>query len=659
MQLRITWEQGSATYETTDRVVVGRGPDATVFVDGEMVSRSHVLFAFVNNAWTFQDGSSNGTYINGSPVLNGAITSAVTMTLGAVDGPTLTADLVAIPASEVPSPPPPPPAPAVGAAVPPPPPAPVVETPLEETPAPPSPSMEMPMVETPDMPAAPAVPSPPEMPEAPAPNMPAAAERATAPIPVTPPAPASPAPPPAAALPPNPSAAQIGGAAVPAAPAIPSQAAVSAQSIVDSAVGRNTVRLDDQALRLELDGVTRAFDPGQRIVLGRDPSCDMQTDSQLVSARHCEFTHDGTNWWVQDLASTRGTWIDHKQITKAKLEGALFVLMGDDDAGVPVRVVTAGVHRKPKDRRPLFLAGAALAAVIVGGIAAVLFWPNGSDNDEQIAQLQEQIEEQRRQTDEQIAAAEAQAAQAIAEANEAGGAGNSPAELSAARLSTAFVSVPDEFGNVIGTGSGALISDDGLILTNIHVVLPGLEFERTGDPTFAGLTDPQEVLVAFPSTDGGPADLFFIAEQFDAHPAHDAALIQIVEGLDGATFDDLPEPLSIGDSGALLAGDEIAVVGYPGTAFTERVSVALSNFQSFQPCVAGSSFDDSWGCLRDYDEGYLNLAGETLEGGSSGGPIIRGGEVVGIQLGIFETGESTAQNLGVPVDLIAEELDVG
>ena len=532
---------------------------------------------------------------------------------------------------------------------------------------------------------APEMPTAPDMPAAPqAPDMSQSLAPDVPPAPDMPATPAAPTPPPAVGMPPQPAApdftapdaplapfpppapaAPVAGAAA-AAAAVPvagaafaQQANQPAQSIVDPGAGTNTVRLDDQALRLELDGVTRAFNPGQRIVLGRDPSADMQTDSQLVSARHCEFTHDGTNWWVQDLASTRGTWIDHKQITKAKVEGALFVLMGDDDAGVPVRVVTAGVHRKPKDCKPLVLAGVALGAVILGAIAAFLFWPDGGDSDEQIAQLREQIEEQQRQTDEQIAAAEAQAAAAITEANEAGGAGNSPAELSAARLSTGLISVPDEFGNIIGTGSGALISDDGLILTNIHVVLPALEFERTGDPTFAGATDPAEVLVAFPSTDGGPADLFFIAEQFDAHPAHDAALIRVVEGLDGATLDDLPEPLSIGDSGALLAGEEIAVVGYPGTAFTSRVSVALSNFQSFQPCIAGSAFDDGWGCLRDYNEGYLNLAGETLEGGSSGGPIIRGGEVVGIQLGIFETGSSSGQNLGVPIDLIAEELAVG
>ena len=709
MKLRIRWNDETATFEPGDYVTVGRMEGMSVIVYDELVSRSHLVFEFVDGEWRFSDSSSNGTFVDGSRVSEGRVGGAFDLQLGGVDGLTLTVDLAEVdsavgsrsmPAPEV-SPD------AVGVAVSmappsvepdvvsadPPPPAPVAEAPVEEVsigPAPePAPALGEvePNVEAPVAPDSSIAPPSVEPDVVPA-DPPPPAPVAEAPVeevsigPAPEPAPAvgevaAPSPPPPAPVVESPSGGVsefdvngpgndvpgvvAGGAAVGAVGALAGAATPPPPAPVSEPepVGSGTVRLDDKALRLELDGQQRVVQPGHRVVVGRGPDNDLRSESQLVSGTHCEFTHDGTNWWITDLGSTRGTFIDNRKVTKAKVEGAFFVLLGDDDAGAELRVVTAGEHRRPKDRKPLLLAGAALAIAVFGGIAAVLFWPDNSANLAQIEDLVGQLEEQQAQTDDQIAAATAAAEAAIAEANEAGGAGNSPSELSAARLSTAFISVPDGFGGIAGTGSGALVSDDGLVLTNIHVALPATQFERTGATEFDGFPDPAELFVVFPSEDGGPADLVFIAEQFATHPSHDAALLRIVEGIDGATLGDLPTPLSLGVSGELLAGEEVAVVGYPGTAFTDRVSVALSNFQSFQPCVAGSDFDVSFGCLASNDEGYLNLAGETLEGGSSGGPIVRGGEIVGIQLGSFgDPAAGSSQNFGVPIDLINDEFNL-
>ena len=654
MKLRIRWNDETATFEPGDYVTVGRMEGMSVTVYDELVSRSHLVFEFVDGEWRFSDSSSNGTFVAGSRVSEGRVGGAFDLQLGGVDGLTLTVDLAevdsAVGSRSMPAPevsPDAPEAPDSSIAPPsvepdvvsadPPPPAPVAEAPVEEVSMGPAPEPARAVGEV----AAP--PSPP--PPAPVVESPSGG---VSEFDVNGPGNDVPG-------------VVAGGAAVGAVGALAGAATPPPPAPVSEPepVGSGTVRLDDKALRLELDGQQRVVQPGQRVVVGRGPDNDLRSESQLVSGTHCEFTHDGTNWWITDLGSTRGTFIDNRKITKAKVEGAFFVLLGDDDAGAELRVVTAGEHRRPKDRKPLLLAGAALAIAVFGGIAAVLFWPDNSANLAQIEDLVGQLEEQQAQTDDQIAAATAAAEAAIAEANEAGGAGNSPSELSAARLSTAFISVPDGFGGIAGTGSGALVSDDGLVLTNIHVALPATQFERTGATEFDGFPDPAEVFVVFPSEDGGPADLVFIAEQFATHPSHDAALLRIVEGIDGATLGDLPAPLSLGVSGELLAGEEVAVVGYPGTAFTDRVSVALSNFQSFQPCVAGSDFDVSFGCLASNDEGYLNLAGETLEGGSSGGPIVRGGEIVGIQLGSFgDPAAGSSQNFGVPIDLINDEFNL-
>ncbi len=572
VKLQLTWSGGTAAFDQGQNPTVGRVPDASVTIPDAQVSRAHLSFVFVNDLWTFEDTSSNGTFIGGQRVTVGGIAGPISMHLGGPTGPVLNV-------------------------------APVAD-------------------QAPVAPLAPPVVTPPPAPVPPAP------------------APAAP-PPPHVAAP----------APVPPQPVRP---AVAAGPVAD--MSRQTVRLDDRQLRLELDGKMHVFTPGTRVVVGRDPSADVHSDSQLVSGHHCAFSHDGASWWVEDLQSSRGTWIDGRKITRKRIEGAFFVLLGDDDAGEPLRVITAGEHRKPRDRTALLVAGTALAVALIGGLLAFAFWPDTSEGDAIIAQVQAQLEEQR-MTSAELAASQADAQRQLSEALANGGGDNSGSELRAARLATALISVPDEDGNIIGTGSGALVSDDGLILTNIHVVLPGLEFERTGDSTFANSVDPERVIVAFPSEDGGPADRTYIAEQVAAHPAHDAALIRVVEALDG-NMDELPEPLPLGDSTLLRAGDEIAVVGYPGTAFTQRVSIALSNFQSFQPCVNdGNPVDVGWGCLRDYDEGYLNLAGETLEGGSSGGPILRNGTIVGIQLGTFgDPGAASAQNLGVPIDLIKDDL---
>ena len=82
----------------------------------------------------------------------------------------------------------------------------------------------------------------------------------------------------------------------------------------------------------------------------------------------------------------------------------------------------------------------------------------------------------------------------------------------------------------------------------------------------------------------------------------------------------------------------------------------MTNFQSFRPCAPEQEFT----CSADFEEGWLNLAGETLVGGSSGGPIMRNGEVVGIQQGAINSQTTNNdQEQGVPINLIVEEFGIG
>jgi pSer/pThr/pTyr-binding forkhead associated (FHA) protein len=47
-----------------------------------------------------------------------------------------------------------------------------------------------------------------------------------------------------------------------------------------------------------------------RIVIGRDPSCDVVVDDLYASPRHAAIMHEAGMWWVRDLGSTNGTHLD-------------------------------------------------------------------------------------------------------------------------------------------------------------------------------------------------------------------------------------------------------------------------------------------------------------------------------------------------------------
>jgi pSer/pThr/pTyr-binding forkhead associated (FHA) protein len=46
------------------------------------------------------------------------------------------------------------------------------------------------------------------------------------------------------------------------------------------------------------------------IILGRDSTCDFPIDDDRVSMHHCKITHKQNQWWVEDLNSTNGTFLN-------------------------------------------------------------------------------------------------------------------------------------------------------------------------------------------------------------------------------------------------------------------------------------------------------------------------------------------------------------
>ncbi len=187
----------------------------------------------------------------------------------------------------------------------------------------------------------------------------------------------------------------------------------------------NSTIISDSTLRLNVGGQDYSFVPGAEVTVGRDPSCLVQLDERhsLVSRRHLKLTFDDGHWWLEDFSS-KGTFVNGQQLRKKKpyrADGAFVANLGDDDAGTPMRIITAGEHRAPHNRNTAAIAGLAAAALIPLIILAVLLTNNGSSSSEP--------------------------------------------DFATAKRSTVML-----FGTDGGQGSGFMVSDD-LILTNQHVAV--------------------------------------------------------------------------------------------------------------------------------------------------------------------------------------------
>lgn len=51
------------------------------------------------------------------------------------------------------------------------------------------------------------------------------------------------------------------------------------------------------------------------ISIGRDPTCDCQLDDKTVSANHARLSHHHGQWWIEDLGSTNGTFLNHEPVS--------------------------------------------------------------------------------------------------------------------------------------------------------------------------------------------------------------------------------------------------------------------------------------------------------------------------------------------------------
>jgi S1-C subfamily serine protease len=184
-------------------------------------------------------------------------------------------------------------------------------------------------------------------------------------------------------------------------------------------------------------------------------------------------------------------------------------------------------------------------------------------------------------------------------------------------------------GPQAGQGSGFVISDDGEIVTNAHVVTDG---QAQGS---AEINAAREVYVQFPDRNQVEAEIV----GFD--PFADVALLKVdPEGL-------RLDPIELGSLDDVSVGDPVAAIGSP---FGERQSLSVGVI---------SATDRSIPSLTQFQIDGAIQTDASINPGNSGGPLLDAeSRVIGINQQIDTTsGGNQGVGFAVPVDLVTRSIE--
>lgn len=158
------------------------------------------------------------------------------------------------------------------------------------------------------------------------------------------------------------------------------------------------------------------------------------------------------------------------------------------------------------------------------------------------------------------------------------------------------------------SGSGTIISNDGMILTNAHVVLSDRYYSVV------------DLIVSITIEQDQPPQQMFYADVVQADADLDLAVIKVRSDLDGgaANFSSLEiEPVPLGSSESLELGDPLVIIGYPSIG-GETITLTRGE-------VSGFTAEEPYG-----SRAYIKTSA-TIAGGNSGGlAATPQGEIIGV-----------------------------
>ncbi|MDX3536008.1 trypsin-like peptidase domain-containing protein [Streptomyces sp. MB09-01] len=223
----------------------------------------------------------------------------------------------------------------------------------------------------------------------------------------------------------------------------------------------------------------------------------------------------------------------------------------------------------------------------------------------------------------------------------------------AEQVSPSVVRIDTRTASGQGTGSGVVVTADGEIVTNNHVVSGAAEIQVT-------MSDGKKYKATIVGTD----------------PDKDLALIK----LQGATG---LKPAKLGDSGSVKVGDQVVAIGSPD-GLTGTVTSGIVSALNREVKVAKSEQQSPQGRRQDGDGWPFSFGGREFNGdtgsnttsykalqtdaslnpGNSGGALVNmNGEIVGMPSAIYSpsSGGSAAGSVGlgfaIPVNTVKADLD--
>lgn len=181
-----------------------------------------------------------------------------------------------------------------------------------------------------------------------------------------------------------------------------------------------------------------------------------------------------------------------------------------------------------------------------------------------------------------------------------------------------------------GQGSGFVISNDGEILTNAHVVTTG------GAANGGGSIEPaKQVFVEFADRNRVEAEIL----GYD--PDADVALIKVNPG------DIELDPLTLTDRNAFAVGEPVAAIGSP---FGKRQSLSVGVI---------SANDRTIQSLSEFSIDNAIQTDASINPGNSGGPLLdAAGDVIGINQQIeTSSGSNSGVGFAIPIDIVKHSLE--
>ncbi len=327
------------------------------------------------------------------------------------------------------------------------------------------------------------------------------------------------------------------------------------------------------------------FPLSSELTVGRDPTSTVVfADDDLVSRQHARFSQSGDGWAISDLGSANGTWLLGRRGRRERLsgerplEGGEIIEIGGNrlqflaDVVQPAQPSLALVDNSQRALRLLPLASLAL-----GGVFSILALILGFTS---------------------------------------GGSGvtcNEEAAVKRIRPSTVLILGLDDKGAVAQSGTGFVLSADGYLLTNRHVILDAK------DQPLKALT------IVLP---GQERQLTAQVVRFDA--TVDLALVK-ADGISNLA------PASWGKPGGLVEGAQVIAAGFPIPTDTAGRTNGAATF-TFGRLSAKRQFQGAEFLQHDAD----------INPGNSGGPLVNAcGEVIGVNTQVAYIPGQTSRAPGI------------